>query len=71
MTLVSMDNQLKTKIGNNFENTELGIFRIKRNLELLDLSKSDVVGIEAHQTSIWVNQNGNWQMLHHQGTVCA
>jgi hypothetical protein len=37
-----MNKQLRRTIANNFKNTELGIFRIKRNLDLLDLTVSEL-----------------------------
>ena len=37
-----MNKQLRSTIANNFKNTELGIFRIKRNLDLLDLTDSEL-----------------------------
>jgi len=33
--------------------------------------ESSVGGINAHRTSIWVKENSNWQILHHQGTICS
>jgi len=33
--------------------------------------KSNVGGIQAHRTSVWVKESNSWQMLHHQGTICA
>jgi len=37
-----MDNQLQLMIAGNFKNTELGIFRIKRNLDLLDFTNPEL-----------------------------
>ncbi len=37
-----MDNQLRVAISNNFRNTDLGIVRIKKNLNLLDSSISEL-----------------------------
>jgi hypothetical protein len=32
--------------------------------------QSTLGGIKANRTSIWILDNENWQMLHHQGTKC-
>ncbi len=37
-----MNHQLKTNISENFQNTELGMVRIKRNLQLSDLSTGEL-----------------------------
>lgn len=36
-----MDDVLKTAIANNFKNTPLGYLRIKKNLDILDLSDAE------------------------------
>ena len=45
-------------------------FGLSENVVMLKY-KSDVGGIQAHRTSIWVKENSRWQMLHHQGTICG
>ena len=30
---------------------------------------SEVAGVHAHRSSIWINIAGSWQLLHHQSTV--
>jgi len=32
--------------------------------------QSTMSGLKANRTSIWVNENRKWQMIHHQGTSC-
>ncbi len=37
-----MDNQLQVAISNSFRNTDLGIVRIKKNLNLLEMTDSEL-----------------------------
>ena len=30
---------------------------------------SEISGVHAHRSSIWVNVTGSWQLIHHQSTV--
>lgn len=32
--------------------------------------KSNIGGIEANRSSVWVKEKNQWRMIHHQGTIC-
>lgn len=51
---------------------ELGQFRFTKLSDASILVKyiSRCNGINALRSSIWIKNNTNWQLLHHQGTAC-
>ena len=49
---------------------EFNPIELSENVVLLKY-QSTLNGVKTNRSSIWVNENGNWQIIHHQGTECA